>query len=37
MFRFVTHYWIGNQEIEKILAVAKEEFNGLSDGRGSVP
>jgi threonine aldolase len=37
MFRFVTHYWIGNQEIEKILAVAKEVFNGLSDGRGSVP
>jgi threonine aldolase len=29
MFRFVTHYWIGDQEIEKILAVAKEVFTGL--------
>jgi threonine aldolase len=36
MFRFVTHYWIGNQEIEKILDVAKEVFTGLSDGGGSI-
>ena len=29
MFRFVTHYWIGDKEIEAILAAAAEAFGGL--------
>jgi len=29
MFRFVTHYWIGDKEIDTILAVAEEAFCGL--------
>ena len=28
MFRFVTHYWIGDGEIDAILAAAKEAFGG---------
>jgi threonine aldolase len=27
-FRFVTHYWIGDAEIEAILAASREAFNG---------
>jgi threonine aldolase len=26
VFRFVTHYWIGDAEVEKILAVSREAF-----------
>jgi len=33
IFRFVTHYWIGDREIEVILATAKEAFADFS-GRG---
>ena len=29
MFRFVTHYWIGDDEIEKILAAIKDVFGAL--------
>jgi threonine aldolase len=29
MFRFVTHYWIGDSEIEKILAAARKIFSVL--------
>jgi threonine aldolase len=36
MFRFVTHYWIGHREVEKILAVAKEVFTGITDGGGLI-
>jgi threonine aldolase len=36
VFRFVTHYWIGHREIEKILAVSKEVFSGLSEDKGSI-
>jgi threonine aldolase len=36
MFRFVTHYWIGHREVEKILVVAKEVFTGLPDDGGLV-
>jgi threonine aldolase len=36
MFRFVTHYWIGHREVEKILAVAKEVFAGLAENGGMV-
>jgi len=28
MFRFVTHYWIGNGELETIVAVSKKVFAG---------
>ncbi|MCL2763572.1 MAG: aminotransferase class I/II-fold pyridoxal phosphate-dependent enzyme [Treponema sp.] len=28
MFRFVTHYWIGDAEMARIIAVAKEVFGG---------
>jgi threonine aldolase len=27
-FRFVTHYWIGEKELESILAVSREAFTG---------
>jgi threonine aldolase len=27
-FRFVTHYWIGEEEIETVLAVSREAFTG---------
>jgi threonine aldolase len=28
LFRFVTHYWIGNNEVETILKASKEAFAG---------
>jgi hypothetical protein len=27
-FRFVTHYWIGDSELETIIAVCREIFTG---------
>jgi threonine aldolase len=27
VFRFVTHYWIGDAEVEAILAASREAFN----------
>jgi threonine aldolase len=32
MFRFVTHYWIGDKEIDKILVAAEEAFGHLGKG-----
>jgi threonine aldolase len=32
IFRFVTHYWIGDKEIDTILAVAEEAFGHLGKG-----
>jgi threonine aldolase len=29
LFRFVTHYWIGDSEVEKILVAARKIFSGL--------
>jgi threonine aldolase len=34
VFRFVTHYWIGDNEIAAILAAAKDAFAGLQGGGG---
>jgi len=28
MFRFVTHYWIGDKEVDEILAASEEAFRG---------
>jgi threonine aldolase len=35
MFRFVTHYWIGDKEIDTILAAAQEVFSGSLGGQSS--
>jgi threonine aldolase len=37
MFRFVTHYWIGDREIEAILAASEELFAHAPDGKGQIP
>jgi threonine aldolase len=34
MFRFVTHYWIGDTEIEAILAASREAFGSYFKGTG---
>ena len=34
VFRFVTHYWIGDNEVEAILAAAKEIFAGFANAGG---
>ncbi|MCL2557201.1 MAG: beta-eliminating lyase-related protein [Treponema sp.] len=36
VFRFVTHHWIGDEEIKTILAVAREAFAAEQDGGGSL-
>jgi len=34
LFRFATHYWTGDKEIETILAAARDIFGGANSGRG---
>jgi threonine aldolase len=36
IFRFITHYWIGDKEIRAILAAAREAFGGKSSGRAGL-
>jgi threonine aldolase len=34
LFRFVTHYWIGDKEVAMILAASREAFSGKLSGSG---
>ena len=36
VFRFVTHYWIGDGEIEKIIAVSNQVFSNTMFAKGGI-